>query len=153
MTMQHFIQGLSAMAFVGSAALWLAAFNLAGRAGRLVLTAGLYLIFEPRIGRHEMRGRPVYEDEPVHLRENRTEEQRIEAYQLMVAETQMMPVTTSAAPYTVWAAALHPTDLDELRASLDAVVRDFQRDLTLKMDAVLADFLRERTEEHALVGA
>jgi hypothetical protein len=148
-TERYFVALLLALPFTLAAGLWMYAFTQCTRLGRIVLTAGLYLVFEPRIGRHEM---PVYEDEPVHIRERRTEDERAAEYAAMKAETELLPLTVSAAPYTAWTSALHPTELDELRASLDAVVRTFQRDLTARLDAVVDDFLREHTEEHLLVG-
>lgn len=154
MTTRYFIAVVVSLPFALAAGLWAYAFSLCGRTGRLVLTAGLFLVFEARRGRHEMLDEPpTYEGEPVRVRDHRTEDERAAAYALMRAETQAMPVTVSAAPYTAWTAALHPTDLDELRASLDAVVTDFQRDLTAKLDAVVSEFLRERTGEQALIPA
>lgn len=148
MTMHRFAIVLLAMCMTGSASLWIYAFTLCERRGKILLTAGLFLAFEPHVGRHEM---PVYEDEPVHIRERRTEEQRIAAYATMVAETAALPVTTSAAPYTAWATALHPTDLDDLRARLDQVQRDFMTGFAMRVDAVVEEFLRERTDELAIV--
>jgi hypothetical protein len=151
-TERYFVAALVALPFVLAAALWLFAFSLSGRAGRLWLSGGLYLIFEPRIGRHELvesKERPVYEDEPVTIRDTRTEAERMAAYAAMRAETQTLPVTVSAAPYTEWTAALAPTDLDELRATLEAIEAHF----AATVDAAVAEFLRERTDVYALVPA
>lgn len=152
MTQRYFVAALVALPFVLAAAFWLYAFSLCGRTGRIWLTAGLYPAFEARIGRHELietRERPVYEDEPVTIRDHRTEAERIAAYAAMRAETQTLPVTVSAAPYTEWTAALHPTDLDELRVTLEAIEARF----AATVDAAVADFLREHTGSHVLVPA
>jgi hypothetical protein len=155
-TQQHFVVALVFVPFVMAAALWIYAFSLCSRTGRILLTAGLWLLVEPRHGVHEMpatKERPTYEDEPVRIRERRTEDERIAAYANMRAETMELPVTVSAAPYIGWAAELAPTDLDELRASLDSVVTGFHNDLTARLDAVLADVLAEHTGAHRLVAA
>ena len=150
MTTYRFAVVLIAMAFTGSAVLWIAAFNLSGRTGRLVLTAGLYLVFEARRGRHELRDEtPTYDGDPVHLRDHRSEEERAADYANMRAETQALPLTISAAPYMAWTGELHPTDLDELRYRLERVQAEF----AARVDAVLNEFLREHTDEQALVAA
>lgn len=150
MTERYFVAALVALPFVLAAALWLYAYSLSGRTGRILITGGLFLIFEPRTGRHELietKERPVYEDEPVTIRDHRTEAERVAAYAAMRAETQTLPVTVSAAPYTEWTAALHPTDLDELRATLEAIEARF----AATVDAAVAAFLHEHTGSHALV--
>lgn len=145
MTQHQFIAAVLALPFSLSAALWMYAFTLCGRIGRTWLTGGLYLIFEARVGKHEM---PVYEDEPVRIHEHRTEDERAAEYAAMRAETQALPVTVSAAPYVDWTAALHPTDLDELRATLEGIEAHFRA----VVDAAVADFLHEHTGAHRLVG-
>jgi hypothetical protein len=139
-----------ALPFVMAAAFWLYAYSLCGRTGRIALTGGLFLIFEPRHGRHELietKERPVYEDEPVTIRDHRTEAERIADYAAMRAETADLPVTVSAAPYADWTASLAPTDIDELRATLE----DIERRFVATVDAAVAEFLREHTGAHALV--
>jgi hypothetical protein len=145
-TTQHFAQTLLCAPFALAAGLWIYAFSLCGRTGRMWLTAGLYLIFEAREGRHVL-----YEDEPVTIRDQRSEEEKMAAYAAMRAETEMLPITPSAAPYMTWTAALHPSDLDELRERLDAVQRDFMTGFAVRIDAVVEEFLRERTDELAIV--
>lgn len=150
MTERYFVALLVALPFVGAAGLWLYAFSLCGRTGRMVLTAGLYLVFEARVGRHEM---PVYDDEPVRIREHRTEDERVAEYAAMRAETAVLPLTVSSAPYAEWAAQLHPDDLDELRISLERIERAAVSAFSAAVDDAVAEFLRERTDSHALVTA
>jgi hypothetical protein len=152
-TNQHFAQTLLCAPFVFAAVLWAFAFSLCGRTGRLLLTAGIYLIFEPRRGRHEARSvrdqPPTYDGDPVSIRDNRTEAQRATAYALMRAQTELLPVTVSAAPLMDWTSELYPTDFEELRATLEDIERRFRA----TVDTAVADFMRGQTTEQLLVPA
>jgi len=149
-TQHQFIAAVLALPFTMAAGLWIYAFSLCERTGRIWLTAGLYLVFEPRVGRHEA---PIYEDEPVHIRERRTEDQRIADYAAMRAETQQIPVTVSAAPYASWAAELYPDEAERLRDALEDIERRAVAAFQVAVDRAVEEFLREVTTEQQLVPA
>ena len=153
MTQQHFVEVVISLPFIAALALWAYGFSLCGRTGRLILTAGAYLIFEPRIGRHVARAvrdePPTYDGDPVNIRDTRTEAERAADYALMREQTELLPVTVSAAPLMDWTAELHPSDFEELRATLEDIERRFRA----TVDAAVADFMRGQTAEHDLIPA
>jgi hypothetical protein len=155
MDMRLFDLVLATLALVAALALWAFAFSLAARTGRLLLSAGLYLIFEPRQGRHIARAqrdeRPTYDGDPVDIRDERTEAERAAEYAAMRARTEMLPITVSAAPLVDFAAQLHPTDLEQLKAELEAIERDVLRTFRMRVDAALMAFTGDYTQEFAAV--
>jgi hypothetical protein len=153
---------LSAFALTGAAACWLYALTLAGPVGRNRLTFGL-LAYLHR-GRHtanavqtdildlrEARQPVVYEGETVRLGRLPDELERMAAYEQMRSDGLAEAIPVSSQPLVAFAEALHPSDLEQLQATLDGIEREMHRRLTQSIDAALAAFLADHTRELALV--